>query len=168
MFPSVLTDDLPFNSLPPCEGDTSSIRVHLSAPHSQERGSREGAVQVVMMRHLWWCVCVCVQETGSSAWHQPAAVHLCLLTNELIIYGTEGREFSHQCTWSDREKRVTAVLYRNSWISFWPASMRKVKETYLLSWHSSLCSIQRKKKTLESLSELITAADRQISKQEEF
>lgn len=59
------------------------------------------------------CVCVCVpaylglQETKRL--HQPVVVHLCLLTNELIIYGRQGEEFSAE-ELSIRMKRLREGL----------------------------------------------------------
>lgn len=93
-FLSAVTDDLPFNSLPPCGGDTSSIRDHFSAAVRRERVL--GGWRQWWWWCWWWCVCFCLFEpTGNKErWHQPVVVHLCLPTNELIIYGSEGGEFS--------------------------------------------------------------------------
>ena len=101
----------------------------------------------------WWhgsvcvCVCVCVQETGSTACC-CAPLSPDKWTDYLWEAGGGGVSGTGRCqsTWRDREKRVTAAQDWNSWISFWPVSMCKVKETCLLSWYSFL----------SCLSELIT------------
>lgn len=55
--------------------------------------------EIILLAAGSWEVCVCVPLSTSiswkqAGWHQPAAAHLHLLTNEPIIYGGEGGEFS--------------------------------------------------------------------------
>lgn len=112
-FLSVVTDDLPFNSLPPCAGDTSSIRVSFSDAVRREGPGR--VTPLVMMLVVWVCVSACFEPPGNKErWHQPVVEHLCLLTNELIIYGSEGGQFSGGEPWLNMRGQRGAIQQCNT------------------------------------------------------
>ncbi len=118
-FLSAVTDDLPFNSLPPCGGDTSSIRDHFSAA---VRGEGPGRVTpVVMMVLVMVCVCVCVcvflliwayrkqgAVTSAGCCAPPSSPQM----NWLFMGAREESlvKASSQCTRGDREEGYSSAI----------------------------------------------------------
>lgn len=143
-FLSEVTDDLPFNSLPPCGEDRSSIRDHFSAAiriegdASGDDGTADG-------------VCVCVssavfdylslQESRSGDISLLLCTSVSSQMNRLFMVREAGELSGKELSVHMRGQRGGLEQCNTGTHEYHSGQCPcvKVKETCLLSWHSSLC-----------------------------